>query len=239
MRYAIPVFLILITAFSMGCVTTQEQTLLQQRLAMLEQRVGELEKKVQNTEEERKAKADLMARLDNLQLQMGRMEGRLQELEHKIEKGQMPVTTSPVIARPPEPARQETPSMSPEEALYSEALKAFQQKNYSLSEEKFKQFADNYPDSSLADNAFFWLGEIYFIRGNYLKAIEYYQQVIDKYPKGNKVASSLYKQAKAWEALGDRTAARILYEKVIEKAPNSAEARLAKEALESLKKSPQ
>lgn len=223
-----------------GCTTTQDQALMQQRLAILEQRVVELEHKTQATEEKDKAIADIYSRLDAMQLRMGKIEGQLEEYGHRLGEfqGQPPTTVASVA--PPEDARTQPPSqpVNPEEALYEEALKSFQKKEYNLSEQKFKEFLERYPNSSLADNSLFWLGEIYYIRGNYLKAIEYYQQVIDNYPKENKVLISLYKQAKAWEAIGDTTAARILYEKVIEKAPNSSEARLAKRDLEALGNSP-
>ncbi|MEJ5301654.1 MAG: tol-pal system protein YbgF [Thermodesulforhabdaceae bacterium] len=136
--------------------------------------------------------------------------------------------------KPSEESPQQKPSS--EKAMYEESLAAYNRKDYNASEKGFQEFLKKYPDSPLADDATFWLGEIQFTRGNLLKAIEHYQKVIDVYPKGNKVPMAMYKQGKAWEKLGDSTAAKILYEKVIKKYANTSEANLAKQALDELNK---
>lgn len=132
-----------------------------------------------------------------------------------------------------EQAQQKVPT---EKSMYEEALAAYNRKDYNVAEKGFQEFIKKYPDSPMADDATFWLGEISFTRGNLLKAIEYYQKVIDVYPKGNKTPMAMYKQGKAWEKLGDSTAAKILYEKIIKKYPNSSEAKLAQQALDEISK---
>ena len=153
------------------------------------------------------------------------------------------VSKQPSTAEKPKEAQQQKPSEEAvqqkppaEKAMYEEALSAYNRKDYNAAEKGFQEFLKKYPDSPLADDATFWLGEIHFTRGNLLKAIEYYQKVIDVYPKGNKVPMAMYKQGKAWEKLGDSTAAKILYEKVIKKYGNTSEAKLAKQALDELNK---
>ncbi len=232
--------LVLIAVFlsMVGCVTTQEQALYNQRLGILEQKVAELEAQLKKPGENRAKKlADLYAQVEELQIKVGRLEGKVQEHDRKL------ANVSAVQVRPlntsnlsPKGLSSQTTMPKPpsEKSVYEQALEAFHKKNYSESEKTFKAFVKKYPDSPLADNALFWLGEIYFLRGDYLKAIEYYQKVLDTYPKGNKVPIAMFKQGKAWEKLGDSTAAKILYEKVINKFPNSAEARLARQALGAL-----
>jgi len=156
---------------------------------------------------------------------------------------QTSVSKQPSTVEKPKEAQQQKPSEETaqqkppaEKAMYEEALSAYKRKNYNAAEKGFQEFLKKYPDSPLADDATFWLGELYFTRGNLLKAIEYYQKVIDVYPKGNKVPMAMYKQGKAWEKLGDSTAAKILYEKVIKKYANTSEAKLAKQALDELNK---
>ncbi|MBW1974514.1 MAG: tol-pal system protein YbgF [Deltaproteobacteria bacterium] len=241
MRYGAIFLILCMTLCSVGCVTTQEQVLLQQRVVMLEQRVNELEKHLEEpTGADRQAIADINARLDELQMKLGKLEGKLEEHDRKLANVPTvmvkPITeASNTQAAATSTSPSNIPKPSDEKSAYEGALKAFHDRNYKQSEENFKAFLKRYPDSPLADNALFWLGEIYFIRGDYLKAIEYYQKLLDTYPKGNKVPIAMFKQGKAWEKLGDTTAARILYEKVINKYPNTAEARLAKKAMEALK----
>ncbi len=233
------VALLFLVSILMGCVTAQEQALYNQRLAYLEQRVSELEAQIKQPDSNRAKKlADLYAQVEELQVKVGRLEGKVQEHDLKLANVSAvqvkPITASTTPSnKNVQPAVQQ-PNPPTERSMYEQALNAFHKKNYSDSERTFKAFLKKYPDSPLADNALFWLGEIYFLRGDYLKAIEYYQKVLDIYPKGNKVPIAMFRQGKAWEKLGDTTAARILYEKVINKFPNSAEARLARKALEAL-----
>jgi len=156
---------------------------------------------------------------------------------------QTSVSKQPSTVEKPKEAQQQKPSEETvqqkppaEKAMYEEALSAYNRKDYNAAEKGFQEFLKKYPDSPLADDATFWIGEIHFTRGNLLKSIEYYQKVIDVYPKGNKVPMAMYKQGKAWEKLGDSTAAKILYEKVIKKYGNTSEAKLAKQALDELNK---
>ncbi|MGC8718853.1 MAG: tol-pal system protein YbgF [Thermodesulforhabdaceae bacterium] len=150
----------------------------------------------------------------------------------KTEKSEKPEST-----QQSKPAEAQAEKKQPtEKSMYEEALSAYNRKDFNSAEKGFQEFLKKYPDSPLADDATFWLGEIHFTRGNLLKAIEQYQKVIDVYPKGNKVPMALYKQGKAWEKLGDSTAAKILYEKVVKKYPNSSEAKLAQQALDELNK---
>jgi tol-pal system protein YbgF len=88
-----------------------------------------------------------------------------------------------------------------------------------------------YPKSKHADNAQFWIGEIYYREKWYEKAILEYQKVIEKYPKGNKVESSLLKQGLAFYNIGDRANARLILNVLIKKYPKSNEAKIAKRKL--------
>ena len=53
---------------------------------------------------------------------------------------------------------------------------------------------EKYPKSNSADNAQFWIGEIYYREKWYEKAILEYQKVIENYPQGNKISAALLKQ---------------------------------------------
>ncbi|MBW2198143.1 MAG: tetratricopeptide repeat protein, partial [Deltaproteobacteria bacterium] len=88
--------------------------------------------------------------------------------------------------------------------------------------------------SKNADNAQFWIGEIYYHEKWYEKAILEYQKVIEKYPKGNKVQASLLKQGFAFLNLGDKSNARLILSELIKKYPKSNEAKIAKRKLKGL-----
>ena len=93
----------------------------------------------------------------------------------------------------------------------------------------FAQFVKENPDSPLAPNAFYWMGESYMSGKNYEKAIVQFQEVVDKYPKSDKAGKAMLRQADAFSALGDKKSSTTLLKRVIELFPKSEEARLAEE----------
>jgi tol-pal system protein YbgF len=118
-----------------------------------------------------------------------------------------------------------------EQELYTLGKQAFDQGNADLARKRFQELIERYPKSENADNAQFWIGEIYYREKWYEKAILEYQKVIENYPKGNKVPSALLKQGLAFSNLGDKANARLILEELIKKYPNSNEAKIAGEKL--------
>lgn len=119
----------------------------------------------------------------------------------------------------------------PENEMYIVAKKAFDKGEFDSARVRFQNFLKTYPASIHADNAQFWIGEIYYREKWYEKAILEYQNVIEKYPKGNKVPSSLLKQGLAFYNIGDETNARLILKELINKYPKSNEAKIAAQKL--------
>ena len=122
-----------------------------------------------------------------------------------------------------------------EDEIYRMAKQAFDQGDSDAARKKFQELIDKFPKSERADNAQFWIGEIYYREKWYEKAILEYQKVIENYPKGNKVPASLLKQGLAFLNLGDKTNSRLILEELIKKHPQSNEAKIAKDKVKSLK----
>jgi tol-pal system protein YbgF len=137
----------------------------------------------------------------------------------------------------PPPARPQTPALAPpkdDAALYTAAKSAFDQGDYDNARIGFEKMLETYPKSKQADNAQFWIGEIYYRQKWYERAILEYQKVIENYPKGNKVRASLLKQGFAFLNIGDRANARLILKELIKKYPRSKEAEIAKKKLKEL-----
>jgi tol-pal system protein YbgF len=121
----------------------------------------------------------------------------------------------------------------PEKDLYEAAKKAFDKGEFEVAREQFLEFLKRFPKSNNADNAQFWIGEIYFREKWYEKAIMEYQKVIESYPNGNKVAAALLKQGLAFFNLDEKANARLILKEMIRKYPKSEEAKIAKKKLSS------
>ena len=120
-----------------------------------------------------------------------------------------------------------------ETELYTAGKQAFDNGQYEVAREQFKQLLSQYPKSENSDNAQFWVGEIYYREKWYAEAIMEYQKVIENYPEGNKVPAALYKQGLSFYNLEDETNARFFLQEVINKYPTSNEAKAAREKLQS------
>jgi tol-pal system protein YbgF len=119
--------------------------------------------------------------------------------------------------------------------MYRQAKQAFDQGNSDAARNKFKELIERYPKSDRADNAQFWIGEIYYREKWYEKAILEYQKVIENYPKGNKVPASLLKQGFAFLNLGDKANSRLILQELMKKYPKTNEAKIAKDKLKGIK----
>jgi tol-pal system protein YbgF len=134
----------------------------------------------------------------------------------------------------PAPAGQSKQEL-PEDEIYRMAKQAFDQGDSDAARKKFQELIQRFPKSERADNAQFWIGEIYYREKWYEKAILEYQKVIEKYPQGNKVPASLLKQGFAFLNLGDKSNSRLILEELIKKYPKSNEAKIAKDKVKDLR----
>lgn len=121
-----------------------------------------------------------------------------------------------------------------EDEIYRLAKQSFDQGDSDAARKKFQELIERYPQSEQADNAQFWIGEIYYREKWYEKAILEYQKVIENYPKGNKVPASLLKQGFAFLNLNDKANCRLILEELIKKYPKTNEAKIAGDKLKEL-----
>lgn len=120
-----------------------------------------------------------------------------------------------------------------EKKLYASSKHAFDKENFETALDGFQKFITKYPKSKNADNAQFWIGEIYYREKWYEKAVLEYQKVIEKYPKGNKIQASLLKQGFAFYNIKDKVNARLILKELCNKYPKSNEAKIAKQKLKN------
>ena len=116
---------------------------------------------------------------------------------------------------------------------YKLALRALNDQQYDKAIQQFRNFQRKYPNSDMADDAQYWIGESYFTQKDYNRAILEFNDVL-KYRRGDKVPAALLRQAQAFLEIGDRTDARLILQKLVNDYPNSEQAREAKDRLQAL-----
>jgi tol-pal system protein YbgF len=140
------------------------------------------------------------------------------------EKATLAPTPAPA---PTPPAKKELP----ENELYESAKQAFDKGESENARDQFLEYLKRFPKAKNANNAQFWIGEIYYRDKWYEKAIMEYQKVIEKYPDGNKVPAALLKQGLSFFNLNEKPNARLILQEIVRKYPTSNEAKIAKEKL--------
>ncbi|MEM7582574.1 MAG: tol-pal system protein YbgF [Acidobacteriota bacterium] len=118
--------------------------------------------------------------------------------------------------------------------LYDEGYTLFHQGSYAAAEAKFQRFVDEHPETELADNALFWVGEARYAQGDFSSALEAFSATVERFPTGNKVADALLKAGKCLESLGDREQAVTTYREVTQRFPRTSAAAKAADRLEQL-----
>lgn len=82
---------------------------------------------------------------------------------------------------------------SNEKSEYENALRLYQSGDYEGAIESLGEFIENHPQSELADNAHYWIGESYYDLKNYSQAWVELNRLLESYPKGNKVEDAMVK----------------------------------------------
>jgi tol-pal system protein YbgF len=128
----------------------------------------------------------------------------------------------------------EAPPVDGEDRNYEQSLQAFKNGDYDGARKGFSEFLKHHPNSKLAGNAQYWLGECYYGAKDYGQAIEAFDRVHRSYPDSTKVPAALLKKGFAYVALNDRGRASSALKQVVEAYPRSPEATKAKEKLAQL-----
>jgi tol-pal system protein YbgF len=121
-----------------------------------------------------------------------------------------------------------------EKRAYDEAFSALKDGRYSESARRFQAFIAQYPDGDLTGNAYYWLGESYYVTQNYRVALETFGTLLSRFPQNQKVPDALLKTGYCQYELKQWDAAEATLNSVIETYPNTTVARLAQGRLRAL-----
>jgi tol-pal system protein YbgF len=151
---------------------------------------------------------------------------RVERLEKYLELEQEKGKQQQAQAEPAPPAEPKTPKQ-----IYDLAHSLRKKKSYQAALDRFQEILDEHPKSGLADNAQYWIGDVYYAQKRYEEAILAFNQVIKRYPKSGKVPSALLKQGLAFNQLGDKRTAKIVLGRLVKNYPKTSQAKTAKRVL--------
>jgi tol-pal system protein YbgF len=119
----------------------------------------------------------------------------------------------------------------PPDVLYNNALRDYNGNKNDLALQEFSDYIKFYPNTDLAGNSYFYLGELQFRAGNYQQASQSYDQVLQNFPSGNKAASAQLKKGFALLELGKQDDGVSELRHLIQRYPHSPEALQARDRL--------
>jgi tol-pal system protein YbgF len=199
-------FLPLLLAF--GCATTPpEEDPVVQRLTELDGRLLRIERILSN-----QSLLEQAQRVDAVTAEVRALRGQIEQMQHAQDGGRTQqrdfnadierrlqavearsapsaaATAGPTVAIAAAGAGAEDDA-----AAYKKAFDLLREGKSSESAAAFTQFLTVYPQSSLLDNAHYWLGESNYVSKDYNAALRSFKTVVDKFPDSRKRADALLK----------------------------------------------
>lgn len=129
---------------------------------------------------------------------------------------------------------QTRPATEAETIAYQQAFDLIKDAQYDASIKAFQHFVKNSPQSKLASNAFYWMGEAYYIKQDNQKALDAFNGVIKTYPNALKMADAMLRAADCLDNLDQTDEAKKIYTDLSLRYPQSLAAEKAIKRLENL-----
>ncbi|HED51967.1 MAG TPA: tol-pal system protein YbgF [Gammaproteobacteria bacterium] len=118
---------------------------------------------------------------------------------------------------------------------YDNALAILNELRYDEAAAAFRAFLAKYPGSSYADNAQYWLGEVYYVTRDFKAALEEFGILLKTFPDSPKVPGAMLKMGYSQYELKNWKAAADMLGQVVRRFPGSSTAKLARKRLDRMK----
>jgi tol-pal system protein YbgF len=203
--------------------------------ATLVSKVDQMEERLQNSQG---TIEQTNYRIDRMAQQMTQLQRDVELLGARVQAASPapPGTPSSEITVPAPgvgPVLTPVPSENPVD-LYQAAYRDYQRGNFDLAISGFRDFIAQSPNSDLADNAAYWIGESLFSQKKYQEAIAQFDTVVTQYPRSDKVPGALLKKGFSYLNINERAQGIVQLQYVVHEHPNASEAALARQRLRQL-----
>jgi len=122
-----------------------------------------------------------------------------------------------------------------EKGEYDQAFNALKDGRYAESARRFQGFIGQYPNSELTPNAYYWLGESYYVTQNYPISLDTFQKLLAQFPNSQKAPDALLKVGYCQYEMKQWDQAEATLNQVVQKYPDTTVARLAQGRLRAPK----
>ncbi|MGP0021045.1 MAG: tetratricopeptide repeat protein [Candidatus Sulfotelmatobacter sp.] len=165
--------------------------------------------------------------LDELKVRLAKVSKQLEDMQAAQQSQAAQTATQ-------QATQQAMAAAPPPDVLYNNGVRDYNGGNNDLATQEFSDYLKFYPNTDMAGNSYFYLGEIQFRQGNYQQAAQSYDQVLQNFPSGNKAASAQLKKGFALIELGKQDDGVSELRRLIQRYPHSPEALQARDRLRKL-----
>ena len=176
----------------------------------------------------------LSGQIQSLNDTLDELKARLAKVSKQLEDMQSSQQSQAAQQTQIQAQQQALASAPPPDVLYNNALRDYNGDKNDLATQEFSDYVKFYPNTDLAGNCYFYLGEIQFRQRNFQQAAQSYDQVLQNFPSGSKSASAQLKKGFALLELGKQEDGVVELRRVIQRYPRSNEALQARERLKKL-----
>ncbi len=238
-----------------ACETTPQPDPMQIKLNDIDERLARVERVVNN-----QSLLQLSQRVDELEAQLRALRGQVEELQNSDEllrkqqrdlyadldrrlkalelaaRGAPAAAANGAAGGADAGAAGEAGAPAPggDQAAYTHAFDALKANDLAGAIAQFHEFLRLYPQSPLAGNAQYWLGEAYYVTHDYDNAVSAFRAVGTQYPQSPKVPDALLKLGLTQIEQNKLTDARATLRQVVLHYSGSSAAKLAAAKLQSL-----
>jgi len=261
MRISVFAFSLVAVVTLSACNSSQDMALLHREITDVQRSVDAIQVEVLDksdlqsmeqsmqdlTTKNMRSNADLAQRVEVLQEQIEALHASLEVTTRQLQNISLALAavqseSAPVAVLPPVTAASDDGSETvagagggaTPEALYRSAYEDYMRGNYNLAADGFSEYLKRYPNTELADNALYWIGECYDAQEESEQALETFTRVLEDYPASDKAAAAQLKKGLIYLKMGDQGQGVVNLQYVVYEHPGTREAELAREQLKSL-----
>jgi len=165
----------------------------------------------------------LAGQIQSLNDTLDELKARLAKVSKQLEDMQSSQQSLAASQAQQQAQQQAAASAPPPDVLYNNAVRDYNGNKNDLATQEFSDYVKFYPNTDLAGNCYFYLGEVQFRQGNYQQAAQSYDQVLQNFPTGTKAASAQLKKGFALIELGKQEDGVVELRHVIQRYPKSNE----------------
>lgn len=227
----------------------QNRSRLMKAVASSEEQVARLERLMNEaTRVLTRNSADFGAQVQEIQTQMGQLDGRIAEIRHALDgvSRSLQSTQSDLSTRIDQVTKKaglepvirpgDIPANKTEH--FALAYRRYQESNWPASRALFREYIQRYARDDQADNAMLWIGMTYVREQNYQNAVGEFRRVIEEYAESDAVDDAMFAMAEAFLSLKECQDARTLFDALVRRFPDSSLVTDARNRLRTLRRPP-